>query len=251
MSRGTFQLLLLFALLPAAGRGADGAQLSPERLDMLDARGYFTPKFKEAVHALIDAQQELVRVKAEEAKLHAQMPDLQRQAADLQVKLTALQKELALYEHPEDSDYDDLQNALKNPKVPPEERLAKAQAFVWSYPADPRQAEAEQDLRNLQKQIGDEQEAEKEAEAARKAAQAELIRRAQAHDLSLAEWQDFLRDMSQQDLLIYLGRPQGEGADFWTYTGAWTTDPLTKSKSGLQIHFNGTRVLAVTTVPTS
>ena len=33
---------------------ADSKQLSPERLDMLDQLGYFTPGFKAAAHDMVD-----------------------------------------------------------------------------------------------------------------------------------------------------------------------------------------------------
>ncbi len=244
-------VLLVFAalLLPVALRAGDGPQLSAARLDQLDQRGYFTPKFKAAVHNLVAAQQAAGEAKQQEAKLAATLPGLRQQAADLQARVAALHKELALYEHPEDSDYDALQAAMKNPAASADDRLKLAQAFVWSYPTDPRQADAEQDLRQVQKQIADMDQAARNDAAARALARAQLLKRVQAHDLSLAEWQDFLRDMSQEDLLTYLGRPDGVGADYWTYSGAWTLDPVSKVKVGLQIQFNGTRVLTVTTPP--
>ena len=137
-------------LLPGVLRAADGPQLSAARLDQLDQRGYFTPKFKAAVHDLVDAQQASAQAQEQEKKLAVTLPGVRQQAADIQAQVAALHKELALYEHPEDSDYDALQAAMKNPATSPDERLKLAQAFVWSYPADPRQAEAEQDLRQVQ-----------------------------------------------------------------------------------------------------
>jgi hypothetical protein len=234
-------------LLPLAGRAADGPQLSAARLDQLDQRGYFTPKFKAAVHDLVDAQQAAAQAQEQEKKLALMLPGLRQQAADIQAQTAALHKELSLYEHPEDSDYDALETAMKDPAASPDDRLKLAQAFVWSYPTDPRQAEAEQDLRKIQKQIADMDKAARDADTAKAAARAKLLQRVQARDLSLTEWQDFLRDMSQEDLLTYLGRPDTVGVDYWIYSGAWTTDPVTKTKVGLQVEFNGTRVLTVTT----
>lgn len=234
-------------LLTTAVRAADGPQLSAARLDQLDQRGYFTPKFKAAVHDLVDAQQASARAQEQEKKLAITLPGLRQQAADIQARVAALHKELSLYEHPEDSDYDALQAAMKDPAASPGDRLKLAQAFVWSYPTDPRQAEAEQDLRKIQKQIADMDKAARDADAAKAAARAKLLQRVQARDLSLVEWQDFLRNMSQEDLLTYLGRPDTVGVDYWIYSGAWTADPVTKAKVGLQVQFNGTRVLTVTT----
>jgi hypothetical protein len=232
-------------LLPALLR-ADGPQLSASRLDALDRHGYFTPRFKKAVHALIDAQQEVMQAEATQKKLEIELPGLRQQAADLQAQVSALHKELALYEHPEDSDYDALQAAMKNATTSPGEKLKLAQAFVWSYPTDPRQAEAEQDLRQVQKQIADMDQAAKDADAARAVAHSKLLDRVKARNLSLKEWQDFLTGLSQEDLLTYLGRPDYVGADYWLYSGNWTIDPMTKAKTGLQVEFNGTRVLTVT-----
>jgi hypothetical protein len=248
MSRFSFVLVMAAGFLaPAAVRAADGPQLSPARLDQFDQRGYFTPKFKVAVHKLVEAQQAAAQAQEQEKKLADTLPGLRQQAADIQAQVAALHKELALYEHPEDSDYDALQAAMKSASASPDDRLKLAQAFVWSYPTDPRQSEAEQDLRAVQKQIAEMDQAARDAAAKKAADRAKLLQRVQARDLSLTEWQDFLRDMSQEDLLTYLGRPDTVGVEYWVYNGAWTTDPVTKAKVGLQVQFNGTRVLTVTT----
>jgi hypothetical protein len=248
MSRLAFLLVMAAGLLlPVGLRAADGPQLSAARLDQLDQRGYFTPKFKAAVHDLAEAQQAAARALEQQKKLAATLPGVRQQEADLQAQVAALHKELALYEHPEDSDYDALQAAMKNPAVSADERLKLAQAFVWSYPTDPHQAEAEQDLQQVQKQVAAMDQAARDDAAAKAAARVKLLERVKVRDLSLAEWQDFLRDMSQEDLLTYLGRPDVVGVDYWLYSGTWTTDPVTKAKTGLQVEFNGTRVLTVTT----
>src|SRR5260221_12250309 len=102
---------------------------------------------------------------------------------------------------------------MNDAKAKPEDQVTLAQAFVWSYPASAHQAEAQQDLQKVRKSIADQQQAMKDAEAARQAAHAKLVQRAQARDLSLDEWKDFLRDMTQEDILKLLGRPvtAGEG----------------------------------------
>jgi hypothetical protein len=244
----------LFVLVALLGAGialerpasAQASNLSPERLEVLDQHGYFTPAFKQAVHDLVDTRQAVVQAKADEAKLQATLPALQKQGSDADAAVASLQKELAGYAHPEDADFDALQNAMKNPVETPQDRLVLAQAFVWSYPTDPHQAEAVQYLQQIQKQLADQDQAEKTDEAARVAARAKLIQRAEAKDLSLAEWKSFLQDMSQEDLLTYLGRPQIQRDDSWTYSGPWTSDPVTNQKVGLQVFFNGTRVMSVT-----
>ncbi len=220
-------------------------QLSATRLDFLDERGYFTPAFKTAIHDLVNAREALAQAKAEQEKMKAMLPDLQKQGEDAVARVADLQKELNRYAHPEDADFDALQKAMGDPAAKPQDRLVLAQAFVWSYPTDPHQPEAEQDLQRIQKQLSDEVQAAKDADVARVAARAKLVQRAEARNLSLSEWQGFLQDMSQEDLLTYLGRPQTQGIDYWIYSGVWTTDPSTQAKVGLQIQFNGGRVIRV------
>src|ERR1035437_5701955 len=107
----------------------------------------------------------------------------------------------------------------------PEEQLALAQSYVWAYATSPHQAEAQQYLQQVQKKLTDQEQAEKDAEAARVAARAKLVQRVQAKDLSLSEWRDFLRNMSQDDLVKFLGRPTSQRGDYWIYSGAWIVDP--------------------------
>ena len=237
-----------FFLALAVGQARAG-ELSSERLDFFDQRGYFTLGFKAAVHELVDTQQAIVDAKRDEKKLRDQLPGLQKQSSDADAKVTSLQQELAQYDHPEEKDFTALQASMNNASAKPQEQLMLAQAFMWAYPASPHQAEAQQYLQQVQKKMVDQQQAEKEAEAAREAARAKLVQRAQAKDLSLDEWKDFLRDMSQEDLLKYLGPPSLHGDSYWTYTGAWTKDPMTGEKVGLRIDFNGTRVLSVVQGP--
>ena len=225
------------------------SQLSPQRLDLLDERGYFTPEFKTAIHHLVDAREAVSARSDAEAQLKATLPDLAKRSAEATAQAAALRETLALYTHPEVSDLETLEDAMKNPAIAPEQRLALAQAFVWAYPTDPHQTEAVQDLQQVQKQLNDRREAAKAAELSQAAARALLLRRVKAHALSLQEWKDFLRDMSQEDLLTYLGRPQSQGNGYWIYTGAWTSDPVTNRKSGLLINFNGTRAIDVEASP--
>jgi hypothetical protein len=245
--------LLLFAMLESAaffltampGHAGSG-QLSPERLDLFDRRGYFTPAFKAAVHELVEMRQAITQTTQEQKKLQDDLPSLQKKSADAEAKVGSLEQELAQYQHLEEKDYISIiQPGMNDPKAKPEEQLMLAQAYIWAYPNSPHQTEVQQYLLQMQKKVADQKQAEKDAEAAREAAHAKLLQRVQAKDLSLDEWKDFLRDMSQQDVLKYLGRPASYGTDYWIYTGVWTTDPMTGQKVGLRIDFNGTRVLAV------
>jgi len=223
----------------------EGSELSPQRLNFFDKRGYFPPSFKAAVHELVDTKQALVQAKVDAKKFKESLPDLQKQSSDAEVKVASLQQELALYDHPEEKDFTTLQARMNDAGAKPEEQLMLAQAYVWAYPTNPHQTEAQQYLAQVQKKIADQQQAEKDAEAARQTARAKLLQRVAVRDLSLDEWKDFLRDMSQEDILKYLGRPQTQGVDYWIFSGSWTTDPTTGQKIGLRIDFNGTRALSV------
>jgi hypothetical protein len=247
--------LFLFVLLECAGclsvmpEHAKGGQLSPERLDFFDKRGYFTPAFKATVHALVETQQAIAQVKQDEKKLKAELPGLQKQGSEAEAKVTSFRQELAQYEHPEEKDFTILQARMNDAAAKPQEQSQLAQAYAWAYPTSPHQADAQQYLQQAQKKMADQQQAEKEGEAARAAAHAKLVQRAQAKDLTLAEWKDFLRDMSQEEVFKYFGTPSLHGDNYWTYTGAWTTDPTTGEKVGLRIDFNGSRVLNVVQGP--
>lgn len=237
-------------LTPTPGH-ADSSQLSPERLDKLDQMGYFTPGFKMAIHDLVNAKQALEQAKAEKTKLSQELPDLQKQATETEAKATTFRQELAKYDHPEETDFVPLQQQMNDPRVKLEERIVLAQAYVWTYPASPHESEAQQYLQQTQKRLAEEQQAIKDAESVRVAAYAKLVQRAQAKDLNLGEWKNFLSDMSQDDLLKLLGRPTSQAGDYWIYTGNWITDPITRQKVGLVINFNAGRVLSVSEPPRS
>ena len=240
--------LAALVLASAPGR-ADSGQLSPERLDTLDQLGYFTPGFKAAVRGLVESKHSLAEATEEQARLTADMPDLQKQAADIEAQTTALRKELARYDHPEENDFVALQQRMNDPAATPEDQIILAQAYVWTYPASPHQSDAQQYLQQVQKKLADNRQAEKEAEAARAAARTSLIKRAQARSLSLSEWRTFLRGMSQDDLVKFLGRPTSQTDDYWIYGGDWIADPVTKKKVGMEMNFDAGRVLSVDEKP--
>ncbi|MCE0497824.1 MAG: hypothetical protein LV481_07765 [Methylacidiphilales bacterium] len=237
---------IFLMLLPAH---AYDPQLSSERLDLLDERGYFTPGFKAAAYDYIDTKKALEKAGDDEKKISDQLPVLLKQSAAAQAQTDALLKELAKYQHPDVDDFAELQVCMKDPSAKPEDQLALAQAFVWAYPSNPHADEARRDLEDIQKKLADKQQAEKDAQAAQEAAQAKLLQRVQARNLSLNEWKEFLRDKSQLDLLKYLGRPDAAHIDYWVYNTAFTIDPNTGQKVGLQISFNGTRVNSVASGP--
>ncbi|MCE0484777.1 MAG: hypothetical protein LV479_11140 [Methylacidiphilales bacterium] len=256
MKQFLLYLLMAATLIPMLSRAddldasdADTPGISPENLAVMARWGCFTPEFKSSIYDFVGIEQAISDAKAEKEKLTAEMPDLQKQVADAEAKATDLKKELEQYDHAAESDFTSLQAVMKDPNAKPQDQLVEVQAYVWAYPSSPHQSEAQQDLQQVQKKIADQIQAEKDAEAAREAARAQLIQRAQAHDLSLAEWRDFLRGMSQDDLLKYLGRPQSAGTDFWVYSGDMTMDAATQQKVGLQVNFNAGRVTSVGEVP--
>jgi len=236
---------------PAFGQDEEGGKISAERLDVLDKHGLFPPSFKVAVHGLVDTQREWQAVTDEKTKLTQDLPELQRQAAEAEAQAVALRQELAKYDHPEENDFDVLQGRMNDPSAKPQDQITLAQAYVWTYPASPHEAEAMRFLQQIQKKLADQAETEKDAEAARVAAHAKLVQRAQARDLSPAEWRDFLRGMSQDDLIKLMGRPSLQSPDYWIYSGDWTTSATTHNKVGLQINFDAGRVLTVIEKPSA
>ena len=138
---------------------------------------------------------------------------------------------------------------MKNSHATLNDQLALAQAYVWTYPASPHLPEATHDLQQVEKEIADQAQAASNAEAARLAAQAKLLQRVQARALSLAEWRAFLQNKTQAEVIQYLGAPTSRQDEYWIYAGAWTTDPDTGQKAGLQLNFNGGRVLSVAIAP--
>ena len=239
-------LVLLFAL---AAFGfplrADIYELTTQRLDVLDQRGYFPPELKKATHDLVHARTALKQARREEKQFKGALPYLRGQSAEQQAAADRLRQQLELYAHPEVADFQALQSAMNDASTSAEERLQLAQAYVWAYPDDAHLPEAQADLEQVQKQMADNQQSVRDDAAAKLAARADLVQRAEAHQLTLPEWKSFLQDMSQQDLLNYLGRPQIEEGDHWIYTGDLSTDPATQKKTGLRIYFNGTRVQSV------
>lgn len=233
----------------APGLAHADKHLSPELLDQYDRRGFFTPGFKQAIHDYVEAREQLDKAQAEQKKFQHDLPALQQQAAEAQAKTVALRQELARYDHPEESDFAALQARMHDPAAKPEEVIVLAQAYVWTYPASPHAADAQQDLTALQQQIASQEQAEKEAEAAREAARAALVRRAQARELSLAEWRDFLRGMSQDDLVKLFGQPSSKQDSYWFYEGQWIVNPANSQKVGMQINFEAGRVINVDAKP--
>jgi hypothetical protein len=221
------------------------SQLSPDRLDTLDQMGYFTPGFKTAVHDFVESKQALEQAKTQQKNLTLELPDLQKEATEAEGQAIALRQELAKYEHPDETDFTALQQKVNDAAAKPEDQIVLAQAYVWTYPTSPHASDAQQYLQQIQKKLADAQQAEKDAEAARAAAHAALVKRALAKDLNLSEWRDFLRDMSQDDLVKMFGQPTSQTDGYWIYAGDWIVDPTTNQKVGMQINFIGGRVLNV------
>jgi hypothetical protein len=247
--RAIFFPLVLAAVLGLGGVPGRAGDLSPQKLDTLDQMGCFTPGFKAAVHDLINSKQALEQANAEKIKLTAQLPGLKQQATGEQAKEVALRQELANYDHPDDNDFVALQAKMNDATAKPEDQIALAQAYVWTYPASPHVAEAQRYLQQIEQKLAAQRKAIADAETAREIAHARLVLRAQAHALSLTEWRDFLRDMSEDELVKLLGRPTSSGTDNWVYAGEWTVDPVTQNKVGLEINFNAGRVQSVDEKP--
>jgi hypothetical protein len=245
---------ILFAcivLAPLAGRGADTTNdlLTQTQIETMERNGWLTPQFEAAARELIEAKETLKTADDDRTKLELKLPALQKTAATEDAKVSKLKDELAHYDHPDETDFTALQAAMKDSSAKIEDRLALAQAYVWTYPGGAHTGEAEQDLQQIQKKIADQVQAAKDTDAAQTAVQLKLLQRVKAHDLNLGEWRAFLQDKSQDEVLQYLGEPAAKTDDYWTYSGAWTIDPATNQKAGLQLTFNGGRVQNVAPIP--
>ena len=241
-------LLVGGTLSPLLAR-ADG-DLSPSQIATMEKRGLITPAFEAAARQWIDARESAAQAKTDGARLAQSLPELQKEVASEDAKVVRLRNELEHYDHPEETDFTALRQAMKDPNARPEGQLARAQAYVWTYPDSPHLPEAENDLQQLQKQIADQQQAASNAAAAAAAAQLKLLQRVKARDLNLGEWRAFLEDKSQTEVTQYLGAPTArDNEDHWIYQGDWTVDPSTNQKAGLQLTFNGGRVQNVAPVP--
>jgi hypothetical protein len=241
--------LLLLACTALTASAAE-PELTPAQIDTFEKQGWITPAFDNAAREWVEAKQSSAEAKADTTRLTGELPDLQKQVADEDAKVARLQDELAHYTQPAETDFTALQAAMKDSNARPEGQLARAQAYVWTYPDSPHLADAEKDLQEAQQKIADQQKATSDAAAAAAAAQVRLLARVKAHDLGLGEWRAFLQDKSQTEVTRYLGAPSAQtDEDHWVYQGAWTTDPATNQKAGLQLTFNGGRVQNVAPVP--
>jgi len=247
-------LLIGILLAPLVGRADDKSSssdnyLTASQIEVMQRKGWITPQFEAAARELIDANQTLKTADGDRTKLELQLPDLEKTATTEDAKVAKLKDELAHYNHPDETDFTALQNAVKDPAARTDDQMALAQAYVWTYPGGTHTGEAEQDLQQIQKKIADQVQAAKDAAAAQTAAQLKLLQRVKAHALDLGEWRAFLQDKSQDEVRQYIGDPSAQADDYWTYSGAWTIDPTTNQKAGLQLTFNGGRVLSVAPIP--
>jgi hypothetical protein len=244
-------LFACILLVPLAGRGADTDNdlLTQTQIETMQRNGWLTPEFEAAARELIEAKETLKTADSDRTKLELTLPGLEKSASAEDAKVARLKDELAHYDHPDETDFTALQAAMKDGSAKTEDQLALAQAYVWTYPGGAHTGEAEQDLQQIQKKIADQVQAAKDADAAQTAAQLKLLQRVKAHDLDLGGWRAFLQDKSQDEVRQYLGDPTAKTDDYWTYSGAWTIDPATNQKAGLQLTFNGGRVQNVSPIP--
>jgi hypothetical protein len=237
--------LIVAGLFLTALPGHAEQRFTAKRLNQLDKLGAFPPEFKKVAHDYVDVIQAINDTNEEEKKLLAQVPGLEQQAAGVQAKVDALHVVLADYDHTDESDFVLLQNKMNDAAAKTKDQLLLAQVFVWSYPASPHLPQAQAYLQQVQKLIADRLQAEKDAAAAIAAARAQLLQRVHDRALSLDEWKAFLNNLTQADVIKYLGSPPQQEGYYWTYPEPWALDPVTNQKTGLQLNFNGGRVINV------
>jgi len=224
-------------------------QFSPEHLDLLDKRGYFTPAFKQAVHDLVNAKKDVVNANAAQKKLENELPGVEKQVRDAEDQMNALSKQFDELNHIDESEFVELQKKIGDSSVTLEQQRVLAQAYVWGYPTSPHEAEAQKYLADVQKKIADAAQAVADAKAAKIAAHAGLVQRAITKDLNISEWRDLLLTMSKEEILKFIGEPQGGDSDNWAYAGGWTENAISHQKVGLVVTFRGGRVINVTEAP--
>ncbi len=240
----TCGLIALIGLSVGAQAAYADTQLSADNLKDMEQWGLFTPGFQAAVHDFINTKQAIADTKKEEIQLKVKLPDLQKQIVDAQAKVDALKQQLVQYDHTDENDFVVLQKVMTDPGAKPGDQLLLAETYVWSYPLSPHQTAAQQYLQQLQKTLADQTQAQKDSEAAKVAARAKLLQRVQAKDLSLPEWRQFLYDLTEADVIKYLGQPDSQG-EYWSYPQNMTTDPVTHAKVGLGVYFSAGRVNSV------
>jgi len=238
---------LLFLLVSRALRAEDS--LTPAQVEAMRERGWITPEFEANARQLVEARETMQKAKDDQARLESQLPALQTRAEESNQRTIALKAELARVSHPDETDFEALQQTMKNPAAKPEDQMAAAQAYVWTYPGGAHTAEAQDFLRQVQKKIADQVQAQKDADAAATTAHLKLLARVKAHNLSLGEWRAFLQDKSKAEVQQYLGAPSWQDDEHWVYNGNWTIDPTSNLKSGIQITYNGGRVQNVAPLP--
>ena len=108
-----FAISMLLLAVSSTLAFADIYQLSADRLNRLDERGYFTPAFKSATYDLVNARHAVLRAKREKESFAAALPELQKQSTEAAAQTVRLRKELELYTHPEEADFDALQSAMR------------------------------------------------------------------------------------------------------------------------------------------
>lgn len=240
-------LALPFSLLKAQDDTTnlvDQEQMA-QRVNELDKIGYFPPSFKKAIHTLIDTQIATQKAQDEASTLSDKIPSLEKQVTDAQAQLDALQKKWDSLSTTQEVQFSQIKSKLNDPKTSADDLVPLLQAFIWSYPNSSHLPEIQASLAQANQKIAQESEADKQATIERIAARQKLLERVATKDLTLDEWQRFLDNMSQFELINYIGHPDEKGSDYWIYKGNWTVDPTTNLKSGLRIQFNGGRVLSV------
>lgn len=250
--------LLLIGVALAGGilafapcRAVDVIDYSPDQLNFMDDWGVFPVEFKGSMENLFETNKAIIQANEDEAKLKLKLPDYQKKAAAAQAKADEIRRELAEYQHTDETDFVELQKEMNDPNSKLEDLIKLAQEYVWAYSTSPHQAQAQQYLQQFQEKQANESQAEKDAEAARAAARAKLLERIKARDLSLEEWTNFLFNLSEVEVMSYIGPPDSTQDDYWLYTGDYTVSPKTQQKIGLRLNFNAGRVITVLALPHS
>jgi hypothetical protein len=125
-------------------------------------------------------------------------------------------------------------------------KLALAHQFIWSFPKSTLLPDAGKILSDLEQKKAAADEELANEKASRLQRENFLKAGVAARNLQIQDWREFLKNMSQDDVLFYLGPPKSKAADgTWYYGDNWTIDPGSAQRTGIVLFFNGTRVLNV------
>jgi hypothetical protein len=208
-----------------------------------ELRGFVPDILIDAVVQNVTTQDRILKLQQLTLDAENAKPELEKQQSAAEEQTAAIKKQLSDLDHADSAALITLQTQVADPNAKLPVKLAAAHQFIWSFPTSSLLPQANAILADLNKQDADEK--QRLADDAKKKQERLdfLTKGAQEHNLLIEDWREFLRNMTQDEVLLYVGAPTKKSMDGnWFYAGSYTIDPATQQRSGLVIFFNGTRV---------